>query len=143
MLTGPKLGQALARAIKLKGVTQKAVAAEFGVKPPSVSDWISRGVIAKQHIDHMVEYFSDVVQPTHWGLSYGMMTLFNVTDQAGAARMRAGESRPTALPPTSKDEMRAQLLRDFERMNSANRETLLKVADSLASGDRPSKRRAG
>lgn len=68
MLTGPELGQAIAAAIKLKGVTQRAVAEHFGVKPPSVQDWIKRGTIDKARLPGLWQYFSDVVGPTHWGL---------------------------------------------------------------------------
>ncbi|GAB1578640.1 helix-turn-helix transcriptional regulator [Bordetella petrii] len=68
MLTGEQLGQAIRAAIKKKGVTQKAVAAEFGVKPPSVQDWIKRGVIAKDKLPKLWQYFADVVGPEHWGL---------------------------------------------------------------------------
>jgi SOS-response transcriptional repressor LexA len=68
MLTGKELGIALETAIKLKNVTKKAVADEFGVKPPSVQDWIKYGRIDKKHLNHLVAYFSDVVEPAHWGI---------------------------------------------------------------------------
>lgn len=68
MLTGKELGDALARAMATKQVNQPAVAKEFGVQQPSVSEWIRFGRIAKKHIPHLVEYFSDVVGPEHWGL---------------------------------------------------------------------------
>ncbi|MBV7482498.1 LexA family transcriptional regulator [Bordetella sp. BOR01] len=68
MLTGEQLGQAIRAAIKKKGVTQKAVAAEFGVTPPSVQDWLNRGVIGKDKLPKLWRYFSDVVGPDHWGL---------------------------------------------------------------------------
>lgn len=69
MLSGQELGKAIAAAIKLKQVTQKAVAAEFGVAQPSVSEWIRYGRIDKKHLSHLIEYFSDVVGAGHWGLS--------------------------------------------------------------------------
>lgn len=68
MLYGTDLGRALGRAIELKGVSQKEVAAHFGVKPPSVTDWLKFGVIAKKHLPKLWAYFSDVVGPEHWGL---------------------------------------------------------------------------
>lgn len=68
MLTGKELGHAIKAAIEAKGVTQKAVAAFFGVKPPSVSDWIKRGTISKEKLPRLWGYFSDVVGPEHWGL---------------------------------------------------------------------------
>ncbi len=68
MLTGKELGHAIKAAIEAKGVTQKAVAAFFDVKPPSVSDWIKRGTISKEKLPRLWGYFSDVVGPEHWGL---------------------------------------------------------------------------
>lgn len=51
-----------------KRVVQRVVAAEFGIKQPSVSEWVKHGRIDKSHINHLVAYFSDVVRPSHWGL---------------------------------------------------------------------------
>lgn len=68
MHTGPQLGQALKAAMTLKGVKQDAVAAEFGIKQPSVSEWTKLGRIGKKHIPRLVKYFEDVVGPEHWGL---------------------------------------------------------------------------
>lgn len=69
MLSGEELGRAIRAAIDAKGITQKVVAAEFGVKQPSVSDWIKYGRIDKKHLSHLMVFFSDVVGPAHWGLS--------------------------------------------------------------------------
>ncbi|WP_144290856.1 S24 family peptidase [Vandammella animalimorsus] len=44
------------------------VAEHFGVKPPSVQDWLKRGVISKDKLPELWAYFSDVVGPEHWGL---------------------------------------------------------------------------
>lgn len=68
MLTGKPLGDAVAEAIRLKGVSKAAVARHFGIKGPSVYDWINHGRIGKQHLMEMVAYFSDVVGPEHWGM---------------------------------------------------------------------------
>jgi|GEM_PF-5919503 len=67
MLTGPDLGKAIAEAIRLKGVSKAAVARHFGIAQPSVYTWIAHGRIGKQHLEELVEYFSDVVGPAHWG----------------------------------------------------------------------------
>lgn len=69
MLTGEKLGQAIAQAIAMKGVTKAAVARHFGVKPPSVQEWIKYGRIGKERLGALFSYFSDVCEPGHWGLS--------------------------------------------------------------------------
>lgn len=68
MLTGKELGRAIGKAIELKGVSQAEVARHFGVKPPSISDWINRGTIRKDRIEELVRYFSDVVDAAHWGI---------------------------------------------------------------------------
>lgn len=68
MHTGKTLASALASAIELKGVRQEDVAAAFGVKQPSVSDWLKHGRMHKKHLTRLVEYFGDVVGPEHWGM---------------------------------------------------------------------------
>lgn len=69
MLTGKELGKAIEAARQMKGVTKAEFARHFGVKPPSIQDWINHGRIAKDHLTRLWEYFSDVVGPEHWGLS--------------------------------------------------------------------------
>lgn len=68
MLTGEKLGAAIEAAIKLKGVTKKEVAKQFGVQPPSIQDWVKRGTIGKEKLPKLWAYFSDVAPASHWGL---------------------------------------------------------------------------
>ena len=68
MYTGEKLGEAIKTAMKLKDVTQSEVADKFGVRQPSVSGWIKSGRVGKKHIDDLIEYFSDVVPPSHFGI---------------------------------------------------------------------------
>lgn len=55
MLKGKELGKAINVAINLKiqsgAIRSKAdVAAHFGVKPPSIYDWIRRGTISKDKL---------------------------------------------------------------------------------------------
>jgi predicted XRE-type DNA-binding protein len=69
MLTGKELGKAIAEAIRRKEVSKAAVARHFGIKPPSISDWINRGTIDKSKLDDLFLYFSDVADREHWGLS--------------------------------------------------------------------------
>lgn len=68
MLTGKKLGEALATAITLKGVTKAELARHFKIKPPSVQDWIKNGTISKDKLPNLWAYFQDVVGPDHWGM---------------------------------------------------------------------------
>lgn len=71
MLTGKELGQAIAAAIKKKGKPKAAIARHFGIKPPSISDWVKRGTIDKAKLEDLFSYFSDVVGPEHWGIKAG------------------------------------------------------------------------
>lgn len=83
MLTGQKLGEALASAIQMKGVSKADVARAFGVKPPSVQGWLKNGRISKEHIEKLLTYFSDVVGPEHWGIT--TMTFLDIRGQFGSA----------------------------------------------------------
>ena len=74
MLTGKKLGKAIARAIQKKidsgAVKSKAeVARHFGIKPPSIHTWINNGTVSKNKLPELWNYFSDVVGLEHWGIS--------------------------------------------------------------------------
>lgn len=88
MLTGEKLGEALAAAIRMKGVSKADVARHFNVKPPSVQGWLKHGRISKTHIEKLLTYFSDVVGPEHWGLS-----------SSGARAIDLGPAIQTPLRP--------------------------------------------
>jgi hypothetical protein len=79
MLEGKELGEALAAAMQKKGVGPTEVAAVFGVKPPSVSDWKARGCVSKRHLPGLIQYFSDVVGLSHWGLSPQDSAFVNTT----------------------------------------------------------------
>ena len=74
MLTGRELGDAITAAIKLKlasgaVASKKEIAEHFGVKPPSIHDWMKKGSIGKEKLPELFEYFSDVVGPEHWGIN--------------------------------------------------------------------------
>jgi SOS-response transcriptional repressor LexA len=72
MLTGKELGRAIETAIKLKmdsaGISKTSIANHFGIKPPSIYDWINKGSISKDKLPELWRFFSDVVGPEHWGL---------------------------------------------------------------------------
>lgn len=71
MYTGERLGAAIREAIERKGVSKVTVATHFGVKPPSIQDWMNRGTISKDKLPALWAYFSDVVGPSHWGMPDG------------------------------------------------------------------------
>jgi hypothetical protein len=110
MHQGTELGRALKEAMDLKGVKQDAVAAAFGIKQPSVSEWTKHGRIAKKHLPLLVSYFLDVVGPEHWGLpaawggtevarkggpaaltgdEHDLLAAYRLLDAAGKADLRA------------------------------------------------------
>ena len=98
MLTGKQLGAAIAVAIDRKissgAIKSKAeIARHFGIKPPSIYDWINKGSISKDKLEKLWAYFDDVVGPEHWGLI--------VVDEAHRTAPEAGhhvmEPRPTSL----------------------------------------------
>ncbi|EMI6951075.1 S24 family peptidase [Pseudomonas aeruginosa] len=69
MLTGPQLGAAIEAARLAKNMSKKALAEQFGVKPPSVQGWINTGRIDKAKLIELISFFSGVVGAEHWGLS--------------------------------------------------------------------------
>ncbi|WP_270922039.1 S24 family peptidase [Pseudomonas aeruginosa] len=50
-------------------MSKKALAEQFGVKPPSVQGWINTGRIDKAKLIELISFFSGVVGAEHWGLS--------------------------------------------------------------------------
>jgi hypothetical protein len=77
MLQGKELAAALQVAISLKRKREgfedlgpSKLARAFGVTQPSASGWLVDGRIAKKHLGTLLEFFSDVVGPEHWGLPF-------------------------------------------------------------------------
>jgi len=129
MLSGPELAAAFTEAMRLKKekshVTQQQLATEFGVKQASISEWGKNGRIAKKHLNRLVDYFSDVVPPEHWGLA---------SNDASGAR---------ALIRPDDDERTAAALRElaqfFRELSPYDQAALLQEAHDRASramGDR-------
>jgi len=74
MLNGKDLGAAIGEAIRMKvesgAVRSKAeIARHFGVRPPSLVDWVNKGSISKDKLPELWRFFSDVVGCDHWGMS--------------------------------------------------------------------------
>lgn len=94
MLKGKELGNAIKTAIELKiasgAITSKAdVASYFGIKTPSIYDWIKKGSISKDKLIKLWSYFSDVVGPAHWGLDDGAYK-----SALDAAKHKVSDSKP-------------------------------------------------
>jgi hypothetical protein len=120
MYTGEKLGAALKEAIQLKAelhkkpVRQVDVGKAFGVKQSSVAEWIKYGRISKEHIPRLVEWFSDVVGPEHWGLppSWG-----------GESSGASGDGLLVEMSPTDWD-----MLTTFKALQPEDRRELFTLA---------------
>ena len=74
MLKGKEFGAAIGEAIQRKldagsALSKAEIARHFGMKPPSLSDWVKKGSVAKDKLPELWRYFSDVAGPEHWGLS--------------------------------------------------------------------------
>lgn len=76
MLNGKELGEAIKKAIDLKIKAKKIrfrkeVSDHFGIKQPSMADWVKKGTIDKRRLPELWRYFADVAGPEHWGMSVG------------------------------------------------------------------------
>lgn len=74
MLKGKEFGAAIDAAIQKKLDTGQVrsraeIARHFGIKPPSLVDWVKKGSIDKSKLPEVWRYFSDVVGPEHWGMT--------------------------------------------------------------------------
>ena len=128
MLEGKELGRALSIAMDIKGVGPTELAAVFGVKPPSVSDWKARGCISKRHLPGVIQFFSDVVTPEHWGMGAGIYGLMG-TAQAHEVR------EPTTPWPASTDKIKQALDTigvELSRLSMTRRERLAPLFESFA-----------
>ncbi|WP_051481571.1 helix-turn-helix domain-containing protein [Paraburkholderia nodosa] len=96
MLTGKELGDAIAAAIKKKGVTKKAFADAMGVKPASVQDWVKFGRVAKTRIEPMIHYFSDVADLEYWG--FDLIFTERVSDPWGGTKENSLRINPEVNP---------------------------------------------
>jgi hypothetical protein len=73
MKQGKELGQAITEAIPLAidGVrfnTKADVARALGIEPPSLHNWMRTGRISPHKKMAMLDLFSTVTTPQHWGL---------------------------------------------------------------------------
>jgi len=116
MLTGKELGDALRIAIEKKGVLKKDVADHFGVKPPSVQDWIKFGRIGKRHLNELVRWFSDVVPASHWGIDQ------EAREAHSGGRLTANQGKPalgaSSIPKKGPSEVQSSLIQSSERLAS-------------------------
>lgn len=74
MLKGTEFGKAIGEAIQRKldrgsASSKAAIARHFNMQPPSLTDWVKKGSVAKDKLPELWRYFSDVAGPEHWGLT--------------------------------------------------------------------------
>ncbi|HBO3602643.1 S24 family peptidase [Pseudomonas aeruginosa] len=118
MLTGPQLGAAIEAARLAKNMSKKALAEQFGVKPPSVQGWINTGRIDKAKLIELISFFSGVVGAEHWGLS------------EKEAELIAPSSPPTQHPGSSAAEKVMAMLQRHGKGLSC--EVKAKIAQAVA-----------
>lgn len=121
MLTGSELGAAIEQARVAKGVTKKKLAEDFGVAGPSVQGWVKTGRIDKSKLMELIEYFSDVVKPAHWGLSDRMGDILTTPGAELEPKPKArvdihlSDIRPwDEKTPLGDDEVEVPFLREVE-----------------------------
>ena len=130
MLAGRELGEALTRAMAIKGIGPSALARHFNVTPSSVGDWRRRGCIHKRHLGPLVAYFADVVPPSHWGLQARPGAPGTGTAVVGT-RLLAGDLYAVEGDRQRLDEKRAALARELASVDVSR---LSPMAIELARG---------
>jgi len=59
-----------AERLSVAKITQAAFASALGITQPSVSELLKYGRLAKENVPALLDYFSDVVGPDHFGLPF-------------------------------------------------------------------------
>jgi len=111
MLKGEQLGAAIDAARIKKGLSKKALADRFKVKPPSVQGWIATGRIDKTKMIELITFFADVVPASHWGLGDGTILVIDEahrssdSDSNGGLELEgAAEVAMTAVPAADRSD---------------------------------------
>lgn len=97
MLYGKQLGDAIRAALKDNDRTPADAARYFGVKPPSVSGWMSTGRISKENLVKLIQWL-DKTPLSHWGaeglLNQGQpVNIVGEKDHPGDAYIQIRESQ--------------------------------------------------
>lgn len=107
MLKGKEFGAAIGVAIDrmLKNghaKTKASIARHFGMKPPSLSDWVNKGSVAKDKLPELWRYFSKVAGPEHWGMELGEWPAELSKSGDDSTQRDAGVSKKR--PPTKREQ---------------------------------------
>ena len=138
MLNGKELGRAIEKAFKLKketgAISSKAdIALHFGIKTPSVYDWVKKGSISKDKLPELFRYFSDVVDYAHWGMTEDEWPAGLKTRQAGDEKTKEAvnqEDSPQAtavIKPKTRRQERIDMI--VELLHQTDMEGLAVILD--------------
>lgn len=145
MLNGKPLGNAIKEAIELKLKLgkirfKKDVSNHFGIKQPSMADWIKKGSIGKDKLPELWRYFSDVVGPEHWGMSLGewpQELAGSLSIDVESRRIDDGTSTITKILPTPKiterDRALSLLMPIIEQLDAPSIDALRGAANVILS----------
>lgn len=112
MLTGADLGRAIDAARIAKGLSRADLARAFGVRPQSVQDWLRRGTVDRDRLIRLLEFFADVVPPSHWGLPAEATPLLAILQPPGenlAAAVQALGHALMRLAPSQREALAVNL----------------------------------
>ena len=139
MLTGKDLGDAIRDAIREAIRLKKAsgsisgtrdVASHFGIKTPSIYDWMKKGSIGKEKLQRLFEYFSDVVGPEHWGIDDSNWLLEGKAIEGEFKRL---EDQKIVQLPEPKDALMDELVSIADRLTDRGKIELIGMAKALCS----------
>ena len=125
------IGDQLADAMRERSVSQAQLARDFGVKQPSVHEWIKHGRIAKKHLPKLSIYFG---KPLSYWLSTDEASAFEVNEERG--------HYSAAAPPESIESIRRS--REVSRIAAltqfATADELAAMADAIEAALRENRR---
>lgn len=130
MLKGKEFGAAIDAAIKLKiahnaGLKKADIARHFKIKPPSITDWVKKGSVAKDKLPELWRYFSDVVGPDHWGMT-------NEEWPSGLLEHRINYSETTPTTPQSANDPGAPKNPWHKTQRERDMDELLSISEHIS-----------
>jgi hypothetical protein len=90
MLKGKELGAAIRSALQDNGKTPADAARHFGLKPPSISGWMSTGRIGKGNFYDLTKWLSKT-PASHWGIDGGHIYEYESLEQEIATILQDDE----------------------------------------------------
>lgn len=133
MLKGKQFGEAIGLAIGMKlernlAASKAEIARHFNMKPPSLSDWVKKGSVAKDKLPELWRYFSDVAGPSHWGMTEKEWPAGLTAEQTVSAEVIAINENQTRRSYVGDAD---DLIRDFQSLSDAGQATARTMIKSL------------